>query len=170
MTCCGQDNEVLDACHNLADGDVGNDIFLAVIEKRVFVEVDPTFVDSTFSEGIADPLTEHDSYHNREDIGESSSELKHDYYDGHCHSCNSAECCGCTNDGICSWSNAGNIRFASCEWEECGVVVDPNFHDDANSSSEQSSNRHRRQNDASGDLKSKSDRREKEAKDSCKHE
>ena len=41
-------------------------------------------IHSVGDDGISDPLADHDRYHDRHNVGQSSSQLKHDHHKRHC--------------------------------------------------------------------------------------
>lgn len=160
MACGGEHDEILDACHDLCRGDVGDlrELVVAIVEKGVFIEVDPGLVDAAAAEPVADPLGEHDGGHDGEDVGERSSQLKHDDDDGHSHARDAGEGCSGADDGIGARIDAGNIwRAVILKGLESWVVGYPYFHNHAHGATGQSTDCHRGQDNARGDLQAKCD-------------
>lgn len=120
MACFCDDDEVLDAGHDFADGDVGDGVF-AVVEEGVFLEADPALVDAAFAECVADPFGDHDGDHDGEDVGEGACELEHDDDDGDRHACYAAEGGGCADNGEDAGGDAFDVGVAGGEEEGGGV-------------------------------------------------
>lgn len=166
----GEDDEVLDAGHDVGDGDVGNGHFGAVIEEGVFVEVNPGLVDATAGEGVADPFGDHDGDHDGQDVSEGAGELKHDDDDGDGHASDTCEGRCCSDNGIGSGRDTWRVRSTGSEEEEAASVVHPNLHQYAHGTTDQGADCHGRQDDAGGDLEAKSDGRKKEADEGGENE
>lgn len=160
MACGGEHDEILDACHDLCRGDVGDlcELVVAIVEERVFIEVDPRFVNTAATEPVADPLGEHDGRHDGEDVGECSGQLEHDNDDGHSHARDAGEGRSGADDGIGAWVDAGNIWSAVIlKRLESWVISYPYFHDHAHSATGQSADCHRGEDDARGNLQAEGD-------------
>lgn len=108
----GEDRQILDPRHHLARGDVGDGKLLAVVQERVFVEMDPALVDAALAEGVPYPFADHHRNHDGEDVGQRAGELEHDDNDGHGHACDTAEGGGSPDDGVGAGDDAGDVGFA----------------------------------------------------------
>ncbi|KAF7542479.1 hypothetical protein G7046_g10162 [Stylonectria norvegica] len=159
------DDEIFDTRHDLGGGDIGYDHLLAVVEKGVFVELNPGFVDAVAREGVADPFGDHDGDHDGEHVVEGAGELEHDDDDGDGHASDAGEGGGGTDDGVSARGDAGDVRLARGKDEEARVISDPDLHDDANSATGERADGHGREDDASGDLQAEGDGGEEEAQD-----
>ena len=93
MTGCCDCSQVLDACHNMACADIRNarTIVFSIVKERVALEVYPRLVDTTGRDCVANPLTDHDCDHDRQNVSERSGKFKHDNHDRYSHSCRSGK-------------------------------------------------------------------------------
>lgn len=138
----GEDDEVLDARHDLRRRDVGDGHLLAVIEEGVLVDVYPGLVDAAAGEGVADPLGDHHCYHDGEDVGQGAGELEHDDDDGHRQAGDAGEGGRRSDNCVCSRRDAGNVWFAGLEEEEARIAVKPHLHEDAHGSANECADGH----------------------------
>lgn len=168
----GEDDEVLNAGHDLRRGNVRDveEVVVRVVEEGVLVEADPRLVDAAAAEGVADPFGDHDGDHDGEDVRQGARELEHDDDDGDSHTRHARQGRGGADDGVGARVDAGQVGLTLLEGEELGVVVHPNLHDDAHRASDQCADGHRGEDDARGDLQAKGEGGEEEADDGGEEE
>lgn len=169
----GEDDQVLDARHDLRRGNVWDveEVVVRVVEEGVLVEPDPRLVDASAAKGVADPLGDHDGDHDGQDVGQGARQLEHDDDDRDGHARHARQGGRRADDSVGARVDAGQVRVALLgKGEEFGVGVDPDLHEDAHGAADQGADRHRGENDARGDLEAKSEGREEEADDGGEEE
>lgn len=83
----GDGNQIFKSGHDLRDRDIRDGSVVAIVQEWVFVEGDPSFVDTAFAEGVADPFCNHDGDHDGQDVGKGAGEFEHDNHDRDGHAC-----------------------------------------------------------------------------------